>query len=107
MPAPVNPHRPYAAVHEHPNGSGDQRPTAMQILKDEGLLNDNLKGKTFMVTGCSAGLGIETARALHATGRIDTEVWEKCRRSADMFLNRCRCIHDCTTFEGSPRSENH
>ncbi|KAI5366335.1 Putative short-chain dehydrogenase/reductase SDR, NAD(P)-binding domain superfamily [Septoria linicola] len=71
MPAPAKPYRPYAALHAEPNGSGDQRPTAMQILKDEGLLDEaeqKLHCKTFMITGCSSGLGVETARALYAAG---------------------------------------
>ncbi|KAF2217586.1 hypothetical protein CERZMDRAFT_104245 [Cercospora zeae-maydis SCOH1-5] len=69
MPPPVKPYQPYAALHEGPNGAGDQRPTAMQILHDEGLLEGGaLVGKTFLITGCSSGLGTETARALYATG---------------------------------------
>ncbi|KAH5124124.1 hypothetical protein HBI31_062740 [Parastagonospora nodorum] len=46
----------YTEVHKIFNlrGSGDARPTALQI--------------TFLITGVSAGLGIETLRALHATG---------------------------------------
>ncbi|KAM3420162.1 hypothetical protein BST61_g3460 [Cercospora zeina] len=68
MPPPASPYQPYAALHERPSGAGDQRPTAMQILHDEGLLEGALVGKTFLITGCSSGLGIETARALYATG---------------------------------------
>ncbi|PIA92796.1 Short-chain dehydrogenase TIC 32, chloroplastic [Cercospora beticola] len=69
MPPPADPYQPYAALHENPNGAGDQRPTAMQILQGEGLLGgDALVGKTLLITGCSSGLGIETARALYATG---------------------------------------
>ena len=36
-------------------------------MQDEGLI-DKLAGKVFLVTGCSSGIGVETARALHATG---------------------------------------
>ena len=27
----------YVAVHEHPSGEGDARPTGLQIIKDENL----------------------------------------------------------------------
>jgi NAD(P)-dependent dehydrogenase (short-subunit alcohol dehydrogenase family) len=37
------------------------------VLEDEGLI-EKLKGKVIVITGCSSGLGIETARALKATG---------------------------------------
>lgn len=75
----------YAKAHETPAGPGDARPTALQILHDESLEN-GLKDKVcsspnlsthygnadppqvFLVTGASAGLGIETGRALAATG---------------------------------------
>ncbi|RYN29871.1 hypothetical protein AA0112_g7039 [Alternaria arborescens] len=57
----------YAAVHANPKGPGDARPTAEQIIKDEGL-NGKLVGKTILITGCSSGIGIETVRALKLTG---------------------------------------
>lgn len=59
----------YAAVHawEKVNGPGDDRPTALQIIKDEGLVNA-LTDKTIIITGVSSGIGIETLRAFHATG---------------------------------------
>lgn len=57
----------YAKVHQSPNGPGDARPTALQIVKDAGR-EDTLVGKAVMITGCSSGLGIETARALFHTG---------------------------------------
>ena len=59
----------YTAAHGDPRGAGDARPSALQIIKDEGL-QDALKGKTVFITGCSSGIGVETARALHATGTI-------------------------------------
>lgn len=64
MSSPLN---PYAAVHENPQGEGDARPTALQIIHDEGLVN-KMSDKVMLVTGSSSGLGIETVRALHATG---------------------------------------
>ncbi|KAH8676226.1 putative oxidoreductase,short chain dehydrogenase [Xylariales sp. PMI_506] len=59
----------YADAHsqERLHGPGDGRPTAMQIVEDEGRLN-TMKDKVFVITGCSSGIGIETARALAATG---------------------------------------
>ena len=58
---------PYAEAHVSPKGEGDARPTAMQVIEDEGLFG-KLSGKVFLVTGSSSGIGIETVRALHATG---------------------------------------
>ncbi|KFZ14500.1 hypothetical protein V501_03199 [Pseudogymnoascus sp. VKM F-4519 (FW-2642)] len=57
----------YAAAHEKLLSPGDQRPTALQVIKDEGL-EGTLEGKVILITGCSAGLGVETARAMLATG---------------------------------------
>ncbi|EPS41885.1 hypothetical protein H072_4158 [Dactylellina haptotyla CBS 200.50] len=57
----------YASLHAAPNGPGDARPTALQIIQDEGLLG-KLPDKVFLVTGCTSGIGVETAKALYATG---------------------------------------
>jgi NAD(P)-dependent dehydrogenase (short-subunit alcohol dehydrogenase family) len=57
----------YHEVHVHPKGPGDARPTALQIVKDEGL-EGKMTDKVIFVTGASSGIGIETARALHVTG---------------------------------------
>ncbi|KAI1200644.1 short chain dehydrogenase [Nemania serpens] len=57
----------YAEAHKNPAGPGDARPTALQIIKDEGL-EGNMKDKVFLVTGASSGIGIETGRAFAATG---------------------------------------
>lgn len=57
----------YAEVHKSPQGPGDARRTALDIVKDEGL-EGKLAGKVFLITGCSSGIGIDTARALSATG---------------------------------------
>lgn len=57
----------YHDSHINPNGPGDARPTAQQIVEDEGLTG-KLSDKVMLVTGASSGIGIETAAALHATG---------------------------------------
>lgn len=57
----------YAAVHESPKGPGDARPTAMQIIENESL-QGQWTDKVALVTGCSSGIGVETARALYETG---------------------------------------
>ncbi|KAK6826135.1 hypothetical protein PG987_013629 [Apiospora arundinis] len=57
----------YSEAHQAPTGPGDARPTALQIIQDEGL-EGNMNDKVFLITGCSSGIGIETARALAATG---------------------------------------
>lgn len=59
----------YSEAHELQNlaGPGDARPTALQIIKDNDL-EGKMPDKVFLVTGGSAGIGIETGRALAATG---------------------------------------
>lgn len=57
----------YAASHANPQGAGDSRPTAMQIVQDEDLVG-KLADKVMVITGGSAGMGVEIARAFHATG---------------------------------------
>ncbi|TPX62330.1 hypothetical protein PhCBS80983_g00440 [Powellomyces hirtus] len=57
----------YATAHRSPKGPGDSRPTAMDIIRDENLIG-KLADKVILITGASSGIGIETARALHATG---------------------------------------
>lgn len=60
---------PYASLHraEKLRGPGDDRPTALQIVEDERLIN-KWGDKTILITGGSSGIGVETAKALHATG---------------------------------------
>ncbi|KAF2970118.1 hypothetical protein GQX73_g3490 [Xylaria multiplex] len=58
----------YQEAHQNPKGPGDARPTALQIIKDEQREDGSLSNKVILITGCSSGLGVETARALKATG---------------------------------------
>lgn len=57
----------YAAAHQALHGPGDQRPTALQVINDEDL-EGKLEDKVVLITGCPAGLCVETARAMLATG---------------------------------------
>ena len=57
----------YAAAHIKPEGPGDARPTARQIIKDEGV-QGKLQGQVIVITGTSSGIGVETVRALAETG---------------------------------------
>lgn len=57
----------YTSAHQEPQGPGDARPTALQIVKDEGL-EGAYTDKVVLVTGSSSGLGIETVRAMALTG---------------------------------------
>ena len=67
MGPPTKPYQPYAKEYEVCNGPGDQRPTALQVIKDCGAAG-SMKGKVILITGCSSGIGAETFRALYETG---------------------------------------
>ncbi|KAH6625572.1 retinol dehydrogenase [Boeremia exigua] len=57
----------YSEAHAKPQGPGDARPTALQIIKDEGA-EGKLVGQYIVITGTSSGIGVETAKALATTG---------------------------------------
>ena len=57
----------YNEVHTTPSGPGDARPTATQIIQDNGLTG-KLNDKVILLTGGSSGLGIDEVRTLARTG---------------------------------------
>ncbi|GAW14439.1 hypothetical protein ANO14919_038420 [Xylariales sp. No.14919] len=78
----------YAQAHAETAGPGDARPTAFQIIKDEGR-EGTMADKVFLVTGASSGIGIETGRALAATGGkvfLAVRDLEKGRAACQSFL---------------------
>ncbi|KAG6060640.1 hypothetical protein E4U17_003812 [Claviceps sp. LM77 group G4] len=71
-----DPFNPYADLYAHPAGPSDARPTAQQIIADTtdtgtgtGTGSPNpWAGRVILITGGTAGIGLETVRALHRTG---------------------------------------
>ena len=57
----------YKDSHISPNGPGDARPTALQIIQNNDLVG-KLNDKAILLTGGSNGLGVEEVRALALTG---------------------------------------
>lgn len=58
---------PYTVAHRSPRGANDERPTALQVIADQGL-QGKLSGKSIIITGATGGIGVEIVRALAATG---------------------------------------
>ncbi|KAF6829114.1 putative short-chain dehydrogenase [Colletotrichum plurivorum] len=58
---------PYADLFANPQGPGDARPTAFQIIHDNDLVG-KWSGKVVLITGGTSGLGLVSARALRLTG---------------------------------------
>lgn len=67
MSPPQTPFQPYAAAHVNPDGPGDVRPTAKQVLNDC-KATGTLTGRSILITGASSGIGVATAAALYETG---------------------------------------
>lgn len=79
----------YAVSYVKPRGPGDSRPTAIQVIKDE-KREGSLSDKVVLITGCSSGLGIETARAMKATGAtifVTSRNLEKARAALGSILD--------------------
>ncbi|KAH7126097.1 hypothetical protein EDB81DRAFT_765181 [Dactylonectria macrodidyma] len=56
----------YTTAHTNPKETGDVRPTALQIIRDNEMGGKPV-GSFTVITGASPSLGIETARALATT----------------------------------------
>lgn len=118
----------YVEAHKSPQGPGDARPTALDIVKDEGL-EGKLADKVFLITGCSSGIGVDTARALSVTGaklflgvrdiakgksaladilepgrvellKIDLNSFESVREAAQTFLQKSKTLNVLITNAG-------
>lgn len=95
----------YSAVHKNPNGPGDARPTALQIIRDEGLENA-LTDKVILLVGASSGIGVETARALAATGArlfLGARNIEKAKQACAEFFDSVDIIQIDTSSLASVR----
>lgn len=57
----------YASLYASPQGPGDARPTALQIVKDNDMIG-KLTDKVAFVTGGSNGIGVDEVKNLARTG---------------------------------------
>jgi NAD(P)-dependent dehydrogenase (short-subunit alcohol dehydrogenase family) len=79
----------YADLYANPHGAGDARPTALQIIEEHNQ-QGKLKGKAILITGCSSGLGVATAKALAVTGAtlyLTARNLDKAREACAELLN--------------------
>jgi NAD(P)-dependent dehydrogenase (short-subunit alcohol dehydrogenase family) len=59
----------YEKIHANPSGPGDSRPTALDIMRQEGLIDPpQLTNKVVVLTGSTSGIGEPTALALAEAG---------------------------------------
>jgi NAD(P)-dependent dehydrogenase (short-subunit alcohol dehydrogenase family) len=85
----------YSNIHSQPAGPGDARPTALQIIADEGAAS-KLKEKNILITGASAGIGAATSRALYETGAnlfLAVRNPEKARKALGELANDEQHVH--------------
>ncbi|ETS73063.1 hypothetical protein PFICI_15238 [Pestalotiopsis fici W106-1] len=94
----------YTNSHANPQGPGDARPTAVQIIQDEGL-EGKLAGIVIVVTGATSGIGLETALALSATGATLILTARDVQR-AELVLGDLAKHHDVSLVEMDNSSLN-
>ena len=57
----------YASLYASPNGPGDKRPTALDVIKDNDLVG-KWTDKVVLLTGGSNGIGVDQVKNLARTG---------------------------------------
>ena len=75
----------YAETYVNPQGPGDSRPTALQIVQDNNCAGKWV-GKVVLITGATSGIGVETARAIHETG-ADVYITARDETRAKLVVN--------------------
>ena len=82
----------YLAAYADPQGPGDARPTALDIVRDNDM-EGKLTGKVAVITGVSSGIGLETARALGVTGAtlyLTARDLNKTKQAVEAFMDPSR-----------------